>query len=201
MKMRLGHVTNSSSSSFLLAFKDKKEAFAEACEAFLKTCSKWSCDDEDDAEVNDCEDENNTDKETDNEVPNYHVMNTPFHESWCSLDNLVYAMEDNKVTKEKAIACYLESVAWYPVRHSIRDEMYNDYESYPRESADDFNKKYAALIEQRTKERLAEIKKEMEAWLADKDYIAIVEYEDHYPESYVYETCEKIDSKYVKKMD
>ena len=95
MKMRLGHVTNSSSSSFLLAFKDKKEAFAEACEAFLKTCSKWSCDDEEDAEVNDYEEENNTD----NEVPNYHVMNTPFHESWCSLDNLVYAMEDNKVTK------------------------------------------------------------------------------------------------------
>lgn len=170
MKTRNGFVTNSSSSSFILAFKNKKDAYSAVCEAFLKTI-----------------------KEDDEYEYEYE-----YDDSSCALDNVILAMEGNKKSAEEIINFYLEEISWYPVRHKIEREFWNNEEKYPREDSKDFRAKYDAIIDTKRDEELAKIKIEMEGWLKDKKYIAKVDFEDHWPESKSHDVCASISEKNMK---
>lgn len=176
MKVRGDFVTNSSSSSFILAFKNKRDAYAEACVAFMKMH---------DAEREECRDDD------DEEYGKYFS----FDQNACVLDNILFAMEDGIITAEDAIERYINSVSWYPVRHRIYERMWKDEENYPRESAADFAEKYGTEIERLREQELANLRKELEEWLANKKYITMVEFSDHWPEGQANAVCKAINKK------
>jgi hypothetical protein len=83
MKVRGDYVTNSSSSSFILAFKNKKDAYAEACIAFMK--------------MKDCErQEGERCLDEDDDYEYEHGFS--FDDNACALDNVILAMENGQIT-------------------------------------------------------------------------------------------------------
>jgi len=154
MKFRADFVTNSSSSSFILAFKDQKEAYVKLCEAFL------NAQEQDGVNLNEYE----------------------FNENACTLDNLVLMIKSGQLTKEEAVEKYLDLVSYYPVRYEIRAAMYKDVEHFPRDNPLDFNERYDTLIDQKRDEELSRIRTEIEEWLKDKTCIAHLVLESHWKE-------------------
>ena len=175
MKVRNDFVTNSSSSSFILAFKSKRDAYAEACVAFMK--------------MHDAEREEYNDD--DEEYEQYFS----FDQNACVLDNVLLAMENGIITAEDAIKRYIDSVSWYPVRHRIYERMWKDEENYPRESAADFVEKYGEEIEKLREQELVKLRQELEEWLSNKKYITMVEFSDHWPEGQANAVCKAINKK------
>ena len=185
MKVRGDFVTNSSSSSFILAFKNKRDAYAEACIAFMKM-----------KDYERQEDEKYRDEDDDEE----YERGFSFDDHACALDNVLLAMEDGKINADEAIKRYLDSVSWYPVRHRIYERMWNDEENYPRESADDFKAKYGEEIERLREEELIKLKQELEEWLKNKKYITYVSFEDHWPEGQANSVCNHINKDNSRKL-
>ena len=174
MKYRIGFVTNSSSSSFILAFNNKKDAYAALCEAFLE---EYHSDDEY------------------NQEKDYTEGYYSFDEYKCALDNLVIMLIDGVLTKEAAIEKYLNDISYYPVRYEIREKLYADVENYPRENAQDFNNRYKELIDTLHEAQMSDIRAKMEKWLKNKKLISLIEIESHYPESQAYEVLKRIKKK------
>lgn len=183
MKVRGDFVTNSSSSSFILAFKNKRDAYAEACIAFMKM-----------KDYERHEDEKYRDEDEEYED------NFSFDDSACALDNVILAMENGQITAEEAIKRYIDSVSWYPVRHRIYEKMWKDEENYPRESADDFKAKYGDEIERLREAELSKLQAELEEWLKNKKYITYVSFEDHWPEGQANSVCNHINKDNSRKL-
>ena len=178
MKQRHGFVTNSSSSSFILAFKDKQEAYFTVCESFLSLAREEGL-------IEEVE-------------KTYNEGYVDFDEHASCLDNIFLAMENNKITKEAAIEYYIEEVTFYPMKFRIREKFLKDEEKYPRKNLHDFAQKYDELIMKELKRELQSLREELNEWFGEKEYITRFSLSSSWPEGKAHDVCKNIDAKYMK---